>query len=279
MAEAAKKTNPAQQTQEQQIAADIPPSKPGAAAEIIPAPKPHKDLQRATSTIIDGLDDIFVDERLDCMLGDINNKFKNFAEDNKKYIASNKGKLDSTSLIPTPPVGEYCLTLLKYSATVENDPKLYEKSFKRSLIPPYLSLLGGQDIVQTKENALNIIASYDAHLSKPSTRDKIVNEKSGIEFSTLPKKIFPQTTATAFDVTFVGEIMKATQNKKIPVRPANSKALYDTTQACFAGNTETLGACVKAAKDQAAIYLNDTAATSNVNLPKKPTPAKSSALN
>ena len=111
MAEAAKKTNPAQQTQEQQIAADIPPSKPGAAPAIslFESGKPYIPHKGVAITLRSAMASDFDTYRGICMTGSMINVNKDIEAKNLKRAAN-----DRTVIAPA---GEKCVAILNQAAT------------------------------------------------------------------------------------------------------------------------------------------------------------------
>lgn len=272
MAEPAKKTNPAQQTQEQQIAADIPPSKPGAAPAVnltdifVPGKPyiPHKDIPVTIQSAV--VADFDTYRRL-CRTGEMVNAFKETAERNLKRPKNQQ--------IANAPAGETCVAILNQAASATlagktNTPLTKDQDIRY----PYKDSAKRLGFPDTQENADAILTIFSNIAIQKETKDMKAEAK--IEIANFE---VPYRPALALDVGYTTRVTESQTAGNVPVsRPIPPmQTLIAKNEQCQKGEL-SYNECFNVGGDLAATHLiksgllpavNNIQTTTLPTLPKK----------
>lgn len=270
MAEAAKKPGEfdiadgisPQQRRQQQTAPQNP-------AE--PAPRrPHPDVEPAVTGA--NTDRSYHIARITCMNGERAERYEE------------RVKNPPRQRIPNPPVGEFCIGLLRNSADVNANPQRLNDRPETSLLAPYLGMNLANGRADTSSAAFTLAGRFVRVAESPENQSKT----QALRFDTNnPPRVltreeidagapyFVLTQGTALDAAFTRTVMdvRANRTPKPAIPSTNREQLYTVTDSCFRNLGVTLQQCVDAGRDQAALYLNQQNTVSQAEAPAA-TPAQ-----
>lgn len=167
--------------------------------------------------------------------------------------------------ILNPPVGEFCVALIRNSADVNASPERMNRRPEASLLAPYLGIAAERGFEGNFQNAAALATEFARRASLPENS----NSTTSTNFQVAGKN-FTLTQGVALDAAFTQAVTAARQpNATVPPRPTRSlEELYVTTDSCFRNvSTVSIGQCALAGRDQAALYLNQSSTVTQVEAP------------
>lgn len=217
----------------------------------------HPDVARAVAAA--NTDRLYHVLRINCMDG-------TYAEYHEK------AKNDPQHVGSKSPVGELCIGLLRNSADVNASPERLEKRPETSLLAPYLAMAVTRNFSPSLGNASALADEFVRRADLPENK----NTAGAVNFgkATPPFLLSP---GVALDAAFTQTVLKAqAPNSSTPPIPSrNLDELYNTTDSCFRNTGVTIGQCVDAGRDQAALYLNKESTVSQASMSGSPRPQQS----
>lgn len=201
--------------------------------------KPHPDVADALAAA--NSSGGYHVERVNCMDGTVAERYENTISNPPGYPIAN------------PPVGEYCVALLRNSADVNASPKRLQERPETSLLAPYLAMSAARGFAGSLANAESLNKEFLRRADLPENLDST----TPLFFGNREPK-FALTQGVALDAAFTKTVIDARQPSAQPSKKPtrNPEELYAITDSCFRNIATTLGQCAQAGRDQAALYLN-----------------------
>lgn len=213
--------------------------------------KPHPDVDGAIKAANTSRQ--YHVERVNCMDGTVAERYERLRNTPPNYPVSN------------PPVGEYCIALVRNSADVNASPQRLNSRPETSLLAPYLGMMITRNMGDSAAGAEALNNEFVKRAETPVAQ----NATTALRFGTTTPP-FVLTQGVALDAAFTKTVMDARHRPGgvTPPLPTRSKEeLYAITDSCFRNTGVTIGQCVQAGKDQAALYLNQGNTVSQVTAP------------